>query len=271
MSVLDVPDACLYYEIHGSGPLLALIPGASGTAEGFRRVAEHLAATYAVVLYDRRGFSRSRPDSAQDDTRRLQTDADDLRRLIEHIGTGPAIVFGASSGGIVACEVLTRHPAALAMLVAFEPPAVRYLPNGQAWLDFFTEVYNLYRQSGVEPALQRFQTRAFAELDRQAMAQAMSPDRGEHSYADVVYWFEHELRQYPGAVLDWDALATHCERVLPAAGTESRGYPAHEVAVELSRRLHRQLVELPGGHLGCMTHPAAFASTLMRALARDAT
>ena len=266
MTVLDVPGAWLYYEIHGSGPLLMLIPGASGTAEGFRAVTTHLAAHYSVVLYDRRGFSRSRLDGPQDDSRRLQTDADDLRRLAENLGNQPAIVFGASSGGIVSCEVLARHPAVVDTLVPFEPPAMRYLPDGEVWLRFFTEVYELYRRSGVEPALDLFRSRAFAEIDRQAMARAMSHNQGDQARANAVHWFEHELRQYPAAVLDWDALAAHAERVLPAAGTESRGYPAHQAALEVSTRLGLQLTELPGGHLGCMTHAAEFAVTLMRAL-----
>jgi pimeloyl-ACP methyl ester carboxylesterase len=156
MTVLDVPGACIYYEIHGSGPLLVLIPGASGLAEGFRAVTTHLAARYSVVLYGRRGFSRSRLDGAQDDSRRLRTDADDLRRLAENLGN-PAIVFGAGSGRIVACEVLSRHPAVVDTLVPFEPPAVRYLPDGQAWVRFFTEVYDLYRHSvGLNPRWSSF-------------------------------------------------------------------------------------------------------------------
>lgn len=98
MSVLDVAGARLYYETHGSGPLLVMIPGAGGAADVFRMVTEHLAPHYTVVIYDRRGFSRSRLDGPQDYDRRLETDADDVRRLVEHLGDGPATVFGASSG-----------------------------------------------------------------------------------------------------------------------------------------------------------------------------
>ncbi len=32
MSILEVPGARLYYEIHGRGLLMIMIPGASGTA-----------------------------------------------------------------------------------------------------------------------------------------------------------------------------------------------------------------------------------------------
>jgi hypothetical protein len=38
--------------------------------------------------------------------------------------------------------------------------------------------------------------------------------------------------------------------------------------VELARKLGRDLVELPGGHLGFVTQPTQFARELVRALAR---
>ena len=123
MSFLDVPGARLYYETHGDGPLFIMVPGAGGTADSFRAVATHLGEHYTVVLYDRRGFSRSQLDGLQDYAHRLQTDADDVRRLIERLGDAPATVFGASSGGIVVLELLTRHPAVVSTVVPFEPPA----------------------------------------------------------------------------------------------------------------------------------------------------
>jgi hypothetical protein len=52
------------------------------------------------------------------------------------------------------------------------------------------------------------------------------------------------------------------------AGRESRGHPAHEVNVELGRKLGRDLIELPGGHIGFVTQPAEFAHEFVQALAR---
>jgi hypothetical protein len=46
MSVLPVPAARLYCETLGSGPLLVMVPGATGTAESLRQCAEHLAQSY---------------------------------------------------------------------------------------------------------------------------------------------------------------------------------------------------------------------------------
>ncbi len=265
MTVLDVAGAHLYYETHGQGPVLIMVPGASGVADSFRPVATHLAAHYTVVLYDRRGFSRSTLDGPQDYTRRLQTDADDVRRLIEHVGTAPATVFGASSGGIVVLALITGYPEVVDTAVPFEPPAVLQLPDGQKWVDFFHEVYDLYKQAGIGPAMQKFREHAFPDTDRQVMAQAPKNE------ANATYWFEHELRQYPPVELDLEALATHADQILLAVGREARGYPAHEVNVVLGRKLGRDIIELPGGHVGCIAHPAEFAQDLGQALAQMRT
>jgi hypothetical protein len=138
MSILDVPGARLYYETYSSGPVMLMVPGASGSADNFQRVRQHLAAHYTVVTYDRRGFSRSQLDGPQDYDHRLSLDADDVRQLIERVSDEPAIVFGGSSGAIIALEVLARHPSLVRTLIVHEPPAVRLLADGQKWIDFFS-------------------------------------------------------------------------------------------------------------------------------------
>ncbi|MEX7468295.1 alpha/beta fold hydrolase [Mycobacterium adipatum] len=263
MTVLDAPGAQLYFEVHGQGPLMVMIPGAGGTADSFRMVAEHLAADYTIVLYDRRGFSRSRLDGPQDYSHRLNTDADDVRRLIEHVGGGPATVFGASSGAIVALALQTRHPEVVHALVPFEPPAVLQLPDGDRWVEFFHQVYDLYQHAGIGPAMQWFRAQTFPHSDQQVMG---AVPRNE---ANAIYWFEHELRQYPAVQLDLNSLSLHAERILLAVGREGRGYPAHDVSVVLARKFGRNTVELPGGHVGAVSHPAAFAQELTTALAEE--
>jgi len=268
MAFFEVTGARLYYESRGRGPLMVMVPGAKGDARAFESVAEYLAARYTVVTYDRRGFSRSALDGPQDYDRRLETDADDVRRLIEHLSDEPAIVFGASSGGIVVLEVLTRHPSVVHTLLPFEPPAVRLLPDGQRWLDFFAGLYDLYRQSGMRPALERFRE-AFSESDRQVLAaRAREQENDRYATANATYWFEHELRQYPAVDLSLDALRAHADRIVLVGGRESHGRPAYEVNVELGRKLGLDVIELPGGHLGCVAHPAEFACDLVRALER---
>jgi dienelactone hydrolase len=211
MRALEMPGARLYYETHGSGPLLVMIPGAGGAADVFRMVTEHLAAHYTVVIYDRRGFSRSRLDGPQDYDRRLETDADDVRRLVDHLGDGPAIVFGASSGAIVALALLTHHPSVVRTLVPFR--ATRHeIPAGRA------EVGGLLHRD-----LQR-----------------VSRVRCGHRAGEV-----------PGAHV-------------PGVGSAGHGSRASQRCQR--RVLVRARAALPGGHVGCVAHPAEFARELNRGI-----
>lgn len=269
MSILEVPGARLHYQTHGGGPLMLLVHGGPADADSFQMVTRHLAARYTVITYDRRGFPRSRLDGPQDYEHRLETDADDLRRLIEHAGEGAATIVGCSSGALVGLELLSRHPAAVDTLVPFEPPAVRQLPDGQTWVNFFFEIYDLYHRSGMDTAAETFHTRAFVESDRAAMARARESNApGEYSLSNAVYWFEHELRQYPALDLDLDALTAHADQLVLAVGRDSSGYPCYEVNMELGNKLRQDVIELPGGHVGCTAQPAEFAHELMEALER---
>lgn len=226
----------------------------------------YLVEHYTIVTYDRRGFFRSTLVGPQDYDHRLETDADDVRRLLQHLSDEPAIVFGSSSGGVVALEVLARHPCVVRTLAPFEPAAMKQLPDREKWVDFVFALYDLYRRAGIAPALEKFRAHLFVESDRQVMGRAPDPTNG----ANATYWFEHELRQYSTADLDLDALTVHADRIVPVVGRESRGYPTYRVNVELGKRLSRDVIELPGGHAGYVAQPAEFARELMQALAGTA-
>jgi acetyltransferase/esterase len=264
--VLEVPGARLYYDVRGEGPLVVAVPGRKGVADGYQNLARELSARYQVVTYDRRGFSRSRLVGAQDYDHRLVTDADDVRRLIEHLSDEPATVFGSSSGALVALEALTRHPAVVRTVIAHEPPAFRLPPDGEQWLAFFDNVYDTYRKSGVDPALKQF-----AEgtgITGRPPGPAASDEYSPFEAGNDLYWFERELRQYPRVELDVEALATHADRLILAGGRESKQNPTYQPNTVLAAKFGKSIVDLPGGHLGFLTHPTEFARELLDALGR---
>ncbi len=266
MSTLKVPGAQLSYEVSGDGPLLILIPGAKGEGEVFRQVARPLAAQYQVVTYDRRGFSRSSLDGPQDYDYRLDTDADDVRRLIEHLTDQPATVFGNSSGAIIALEVISHSPERVQTVVAHEPPAVNLLPDAAYWRAFFDGVYETYRQSGVPKAMHQFASRTVGSVDHQVMEHAMREHTNEYTLSNATYWMEHELRQYPRVEFDLAALEASAERIVLAGGRDSQDQLPYQPNRVLAQKLGRDIVNLPGGHLGFVSYPTEFAKELIDAL-----
>ncbi|HEX2244098.1 MAG TPA: alpha/beta hydrolase [Gammaproteobacteria bacterium] len=265
MSFLQVSGAQIYYETRGSGPLLLLIPGASGDANVFSGLAQELSIRCTVATYDRRGFTRSSLNGRQDYAHRLDTDADDALALIRHLTDQPALVFGTSSGAVVALHLLIRHPDAVRKLVSFEPAAMRLLPDGQVWIDFFHEVYQVYRRFGTHPALALFRERTFASVDHDLMRKATHSSTLLHVPGNLMYWFERELREYTSASLNINALKEMSSRIVPAVGRASEGYPTYAAAIELGRLLQREILSLPGGHVGYAVHASEFATELLQA------
>ena len=266
MSTLNVPGAQVWYEVSGSGPLLILIPGASGTGESFRLLTSHLTSHYQVVIYDRRGFSRSMLDGPQDYAHRLATDADDVRLLIEHLTDQPVLVFGSSSGALVALEILNRSPERVQTAVAHEPPAVPLLPEATTWLAFFDGVYETSCREGVAIAQRQFADGVLESADRQAMERVRREHANEYVLSNARYWMEYELRQYPRTELDLAALSASAERIVLAGGRDSNAQMTYQPNKILAQQLGCEIIDFPGGHLGFLSFPAEFARELVHVL-----
>jgi pimeloyl-ACP methyl ester carboxylesterase len=109
----------MYYEVHGSGEPLILLHGGVGAIEMFGKVLPMLAAGRQVIASDLQAHGRTadidRPLS-------IESMADDVGALIEHLGLGEADVMGYSLGGAVALQTAIRHPEVVRKLVVVSTP-----------------------------------------------------------------------------------------------------------------------------------------------------
>ena len=137
-ATLRVPDGDLYYELRGSGPLVVLV-GAPMDARPFTELAELLAEYHLVLTTDPRGINRSRLDDPHADAT-LDLRADDLARLIRHVDTGPAVVFGSSGGAVSVLALTQAHPDLVRTVIAHEPPLNELLPDRAELRAGFEEV-----------------------------------------------------------------------------------------------------------------------------------
>src|SRR6185369_3812350 len=124
---LRVPDARLHFEVRGQGPLLVLV-GAPMDAQPFEPLADLLATDHTVLTTDPRGINRSSVDDPdQDSTPPMR--ADDLARLVAHLGAGPAAVFGSSGGAVSALALVETRPDLVHTVIAHEPPLADVLDD----------------------------------------------------------------------------------------------------------------------------------------------
>ncbi|MCS0602113.1 alpha/beta hydrolase [Streptomyces sp. LP11] len=222
----------LTYDVTGGGPVLLVLPGGAGHPMGLGPLTERLAESFTVVTYDPLGLAHGRLGSPVADQRVADWSEGAQRVLADVLPAGePAYVFGTSSGGIAALDLLARHPGRPAHVVAHEPPCVTLLPNG---------------------AERR------AELIAQLDGPRRPPAEGE-SATPMGVFLAHVLRPFSAHAPDFTAPPG---RLTVAAGTDSRGGPLHTTAHLLAERLGGAFAEFPGGHLGTLDHPAAFADAL---------
>jgi clorobiocin biosynthesis protein CloN7 len=227
---------------------------------GFAFVAPLLASDYTVVTYDPRGFARSTIDDRDQDADPALL-ADDVRRVLEAVGSGPAHVFGSSGGAVTGLALVARHPSHVRTLVAHEPPLARLLPEAEQLSAGFKEVYDTYRSSGAGAAWQRFAILTGVLIQQRDDAPPpLSPD----TVAMSERFFRRGL--LPIALYEADLAAVREARVIVAAGKSSERQFPRRAAAALAERLGQPLIEFPGAHAGFATEPKEFAALLRQTL-----
>ncbi len=255
--MVDVPGARLYYEVQGSGPVCMLI-GHPMDSSGFALIAPLLAEDYRVVTYDPRGFGRSTIDDPEQDAE-PDLMADDVRRVLEAVGQMPAYVFGSSGGAVVGLALVARYPDRVATLIAHEPPVTLLLPDAEEARAGMRGIYDTYRDEGVYAAWELFSS--FTGL---RMIREDEPD--DEEVATSARFFAHGLLPITFYLPDFPALEAAKARLIIAGGSASKGEFAQRTAAALAARLGSALTEFPGGHVGFITEPEAFAAVVRSTL-----
>src|ERR1044071_1146533 len=106
MPKVQVGNVGLYYEEHGAGEPLVLVPGfGTGLWIWYRQI-HSLAGRFRVIAFDPRGVARS---DKPDEPMTMRAYADDVNALLEALNVEKAHVLGASFGGFVAQEFALAH------------------------------------------------------------------------------------------------------------------------------------------------------------------
>ena len=106
-----------YHIREGSGPALVLIPGSWGDYLVFNHLVEYLDKDFRIVVVELRGHGDSGPAIVGGT---MESFADDVLRVIEHLKLDRYYLGGHSIGGMLAVEFAGREPAGLAGAIPIE-------------------------------------------------------------------------------------------------------------------------------------------------------
>ncbi|MEO7235232.1 MAG: alpha/beta hydrolase [Lapillicoccus sp.] len=281
---LDAPGATIAYDVHRDladatpdRPVLVVVGSPMG-AQGFTTLAG-LLSDRPVVTYDPRGVGRS-PQSHGPAETSPDDHADDIRRVIEALDSGPVDLFATSGGAVNGLALVTAHPELVRTLVAHEPPLAAYLPDRDTVLAANRDLAETYQRSGSGPAMATFIRLVMAEgplpddyLDQPAPDPAMFglPTEDDGARDDALLWKNN--RTCVPYVPDLDAIRAASTRTVVAAGEESARQLAARSAAGLAEALGVQLTMFPsdhagfaGGEYGQRGKPEEFAARLREVL-----
>lgn len=257
---LRVPDADLYYEVRGEGPLVVLV-AAPMDAGSFAPLADLLATDRTVLTTDPRGINRSQVDDRNQDSTPEQR-ADDLSRLIAHLHAGPATVLGSSGGAVSALALVQAHPAQVHTIIAHEPPLDELLDDREQLRDQTEDIIATYLAGDVIGASRKFLKVANIDLPEEVFQHIFGGERTAQQVADDDYQYVHMLRPTTRWVPDLAKLRDVPTRIVVGIGEESGGQLCERTSTALAEALGIQPTRFPGDHIGFVADPERFAARL---------
>lgn len=247
----------LAYDEAGAGPPVLLVHGTALTRLSWRETVQALGGAMRSIAYDRRGYGDSGAPEPYTGTT-IEEQSEDAAALLAALDAAPALVCGHSVGGIVALDLLLRHPRLVSGVVVIEPPLLSLSPAGAETLSAIREgVESAAREGGPEAAVEAF----VESQDGPGLLEAIGAERadairasGRGAFADF------------GAANGWQfsraGLRAISAPVLVLRG--ARSTPVYrEVAGALAEMIgSAQLREIDAGHVGPLDDPAGVAAAI---------
>ena len=261
MSYITVRGTDLYYEEHGDGPAVLLVPPSGGTATTWGSLLDDLAVIGRVITYDRRGYARSGGGVV----RAAEVHTADAAALLDALKLGPAVVIGVSAGATIALDLAARRPDLVRMAVSHEAPWRALLHPDVSALSTLAEMQWLAWRGRYDDATEVLLRQVYAYRDGGSAWEAF-PDEWrrvarEHGRA-VLADLEATLRSYPRR----SDLARMTVPVLTTHGSRSRSF-MHAITRGLAEAIPTAtLSQIDGAaHAVSFDAPGTFARVIANA------
>ena len=262
----------------GSGPGLVVVHGAMESSGDYTDLAAALTSRFSVHVLDRRGRGLSGPYREEAG---LAVEVDDVRAVLA--ATGSELVYGVSSGGVIALHAALDVPG-VRQVAVYEPAlAVPGYDTAKhhAYVDRYEEamargrpaeaLLAVLKGSRIGPAWLRILPRAIAvRLVAQLIEEEADPDSDDIPFGSLVPTMHYDFLVADQGSAQLDRLAGLNGDVLLLGGSKSPSDLKAALAF-LQRELPRsRRVELPGtGHTASSNHrqggrPDAVARELLR-------
>jgi pimeloyl-ACP methyl ester carboxylesterase len=133
MPKLNRDGVNIYYEVHGSGPVILLSHGYSATSQMWAGQIEALGKDHTLVTWDMRGHGQS--DYPEDQAQYSEeATVEDMKAILDAVGADKAIVGGLSLGGYMSLAFNATYPERVrALLIIDTGPGYKNDQAREGW------------------------------------------------------------------------------------------------------------------------------------------
>ncbi|TCM52315.1 3-oxoadipate enol-lactonase [Rhizobium sp. PP-F2F-G48] len=260
MDFLQVGDAALHYRTVGLDPAdltddRPVIAFANSLGTDYRiwdAVMATLGSAFSYVLHDKRGHGLSGIGTPP---YTIETHADDLAALLDHLKVGKAIVWGLSVGGLIAQSLSVRRPDLVQALVLSN--TAHKIGSPEMWDARISAIMSEGLDGMVDPVMERWFTAPFRTADNALYAgcRAMLARQPVDGYCGTC-----------AAIRDADFTEDAPRIAVPTlciAGDQDGSTPpdlVRSLAALISGSVFAQVSDC--GHIPCIEQPDAYAATV---------
>ncbi|MGZ3950639.1 MAG: alpha/beta fold hydrolase [Flavisolibacter sp.] len=264
MPTTSINGVNLYWELLGQeGDPLVFVHGSWGDHFNWNTVVDELSKSFRVLVYDRRGHSKSERPPGQGTA---QEDVSDLIALIEYLDFVPAHIVGNSGGAAIVLKTAARRPDIFKSLIVHEPPLFRVLktfeeakPMLEVVGSRINAVVDLIVTNEYEQAAKLFvETIAFGPGAWKEL-----PDNVKQTFIFNAPTFLDEIRDPSNLEFDIQSLSGFHGPALLTHGSESP--PFFTMALNLIAQAIPQAKRLEfkgAGHVPHLSHPEQYVQTV---------
>jgi pimeloyl-ACP methyl ester carboxylesterase len=262
MPVEKINGVDLFIERFGSGDPLVLVHGSWVDHMEWPFIVPLLAQRFRVVVYDRRGHSKSERPAAPGS---IYEDVADLAAIIEGAGP-PAHVVANSMGSSISLRLATERPDLLRTLAAHEPPLFDLITQDPGTRQMAEELSNGMQVVADGLAGGKMEEGAHAFVDiivGPGVWETMLPDEVKSMLVNNAPTFLDETRDPDLLTIDMNALSRVDRPVMLSGGSESPPFFS-AVLDKLAPVLpHATRKTFAGaGHIPHFTHPQEYVQAI---------
>jgi pimeloyl-ACP methyl ester carboxylesterase len=151
MALLDRDGVKIYYEVHGSGPVILLTHGYSSTSQMWVGQIEELSKDHTLVIWDMRGHGETdSPDDLAQYSEALTVE--DMAAILDKVGAEKAIIGGLSLGGYMSLAFNATYPERVqALLIIDTGPGYKNDEAREGWNQTSLARADRFEKDGLAP------------------------------------------------------------------------------------------------------------------------